>query len=580
MTPTHSSNWAAQLGADADELATMNDQELLETVDSQAAIESMFRRVRIPDDEEPGNEGRQQIHDLPSGYTIQRKLGTGGFGEVLLASDEQLGRSVAIKRMRADRWAIAEDSDELLHEARTVAKLAHPGIVTLHEVKYHRNQWHLISEFVAGGTLADQADTFIGNASQVAAVGAQIARALAYAHRHSVIHRDLKLSNVLMTEDGQPRLTDFGLAVDDNSQARIISHAVGTLRYLAPEQLPGASSFIDGRVDIWALGVVLYRLMTGHFPFGDGDIGRAELFQEIRERSPKPPAQYDASIPAELSNICLKCLEKQPEDRYDSADGVAISLERLQSVPTRFHHLSRRKIFAAGSITLALVLAYLMTPVTSLVDPRTDDRLETQPSIMPQGKSKMPNRIELFQIQHYRFHPNSQGEPLGLLGRDTDHALFGDEIRVAAAFRHPAHVGLLEITPAAEIIVQYHTTDEQLDQNARFSFPLDAYSTLVLNDRPGPSLFALLISEAPIRINNLTAEQILGEQTSAWRDLDLNGVWRYSHDDAGSGFFFQERSTIHTRRVTSDLFERVCKRIEQAIPDAQLSAIVFPVRAN
>ena len=214
-----------------------DEAQLAETRDSFDAIETLFERVRIPDEVSasfvgdvlsPGlSTGRESHLELP-GFREKAVLGIGGFGTVFLAHDEKLERDVAVKVPRADRW-LSDDRERFLEEARLAAKLKHPGIVTLLELVEHSERYHLVSELVDGETLQDwmdRGDIYWRDASQLAQ---SIAEAMAHAHDHQVIHRDLKPTNVLLDLDGQPKVADFGLAVRREAKSTEQVLAAGTL---------------------------------------------------------------------------------------------------------------------------------------------------------------------------------------------------------------------------------------------------------------------------------------------------------------------------------------------------------------
>jgi serine/threonine protein kinase len=168
-------------------------------------------------------------------------------------------------------------------------------------------------------------------AAEAAALLATVAEAVHFAHRRGFVHRDLKPGNILLDAQRQPHVVDFGLAVHESTQSQRAGHVGGTPFFMAPEQVRGETQWLDGRADVWALGVILYELLTGRRPFQAGT--RAALAEEIERRDPKPPRQIAAAVPEALERICLRCLAKRPADRYATAKDLAHALRQWQSPP-------------------------------------------------------------------------------------------------------------------------------------------------------------------------------------------------------------------------------------------------------
>ncbi|HEV3262476.1 MAG TPA: SUMF1/EgtB/PvdO family nonheme iron enzyme [Gemmataceae bacterium] len=257
-------------------------------------------------------------------YTIQRRLGKGGFGTVYLARDEELHRPVAIKVPRADRLGSEKEIEAALKEAQIAAGLKHPGIVTVHDVgRLGEGGCYFVMEYVPGRSLAEVLAEEKLTYAQIACLVLDVADALRHAHQQGLVHRDLKPSNILIDPAGRPRIADFGLAIEERSQHLAAGQVAGTPAYMAPEQARGESHRLDGRTDLWSLGVILYEMLTGRRPF----VGRhEELFDDILHREPKPPRQVNDAIPRELERICLKCLSKRMSDRYSTAADLAEDL--------------------------------------------------------------------------------------------------------------------------------------------------------------------------------------------------------------------------------------------------------------
>jgi tetratricopeptide (TPR) repeat protein len=268
--------------------------------------------------------------DLPrriGRFELTALLGRGSFGAVYKARDLELDRWVAVKVPRAGCFASTEEQKRLLSEAKSAAQLSHPNIVAVHEVSRDGDLPYIVSDFVEGRTLAALMAERRPAFCETADLAAQVADALDYAHRHGIIHRDVNPRNILIDPDGQPHVTDFGLARREEGSILVTleGEILGTPAYMAPEQAAGEVSKIDRRSDVYSLGVVLYELLTGELPFR-GRIHR--LLRQVIHEEPRPPRQMNDRIPRDLQTICLKAMAKSPARRYATAAELAADLRR------------------------------------------------------------------------------------------------------------------------------------------------------------------------------------------------------------------------------------------------------------
>src|SRR5580704_2494229 len=299
-------------------------------------------------------------------YQVRKALGEGGFGAVYLGHDTQLDRSVAIKVFRGGSEAPPAEADRLLHEARRLARLRHSGIVTVHDVGTQDGQVFIVSDFLDGEDLARWLKRHSPTWQQSAAIVGAVAEALAHAHAQLTIHRDVKPANILMTADGNPVLVDFGLALDDASAgADELGVIAGTPAYMAPEQVAGKAHRIDGRTDIYSLGVVLYEMLSGRVPFRADK--SQELMRQVRDDEPQPLRQLARGIPPELERICHKALSKKMQERYTTAADLAAELRHViaTDAPSVKSQSFQRRSTELPAVSAVLDASLLTSSVTS-----------------------------------------------------------------------------------------------------------------------------------------------------------------------------------------------------------------------
>jgi len=342
---------------------------------------------------DPGQDGVARTPDRAEGtpsakilsdfgdYELLAEIGRGGQAVVYRAHQKSLNRTVALKVIGLGPWTTDKHLKRFRREAEAAASLDHPRIVPIYEVGERDGQCYFSMKYVVGGQL----DEVVGSATADSSCGerepipiqraveliAKVARTVHYAHEHGILHRDIKPGNILLDKDGEPHLTDFGLArlVEAESTVTATLDVLGTPSYMAPEQAAGNNTQLTRATDVYGLGGVLYQLLTGHPPFAGGTT--YETIKLLLETEPKQPRLLNAKIDRDLSTICLKCLEKDPDRRYSSALALAEDLQRwlkhepIQAKPsglfTHGRKWVRRNPSTAVLVTLLIALAIGLT---------------------------------------------------------------------------------------------------------------------------------------------------------------------------------------------------------------------------
>ena len=323
------------------------------------------------------------IEDLPrfDGFNVKKKLGRGGMGTVFLAVDERLNRRVAIKVLNASVSTAANVQARFRQEAQTVAGLQHTNIAQLYSVEEHNGQPFLVMEFVDGTSLEERIQHSPQTPEFAAKTILSLAQAMQHCHEQGVVHRDLKPSNILVDSSDAMKIADFGLAktLQGDSATTRTGEILGTPGYMAPEQASGSVETPGPACDIYGLGGVLYRLLTGRVPFDSPDPMHTVLM--VISDTPVSPRKLQPSIPRDLETICLKCLEKSPRNRYSSASDLADDIKRFidgrpiharpASIVEKTLKWSRRR----PALALLIALTFLAIPMVILAQWYHSDQL-------------------------------------------------------------------------------------------------------------------------------------------------------------------------------------------------------------
>ena len=321
-----------------------------------------------------------------SGYEVLREVGRGGMGVVYLARQVRLNRPCALKTILAGDHASPEVALRFLAEAETVARLRHPNIVQIHAIGDHDGRPYIELEYIEGGSLAGRLDGTPWAPERAARLIETIARAVHEAHALGVVHRDLKPANVLLDHDDIPKLTDFGLAKSLNHDSGLTrtETILGSPSYMAPEQADGRSKHVGTAADIYALGAILYELLTGRPPFRAATV--LETLDQVKMVEAVPPSRLQPNLPRDLETITLKCLEKEPQRRFGSAldladdlrrflNGEAIRAQPVGPIERSLKWVRRRPLEAGFLVVTGLAILSLSVAVTdSIYKNRLEER--------------------------------------------------------------------------------------------------------------------------------------------------------------------------------------------------------------
>jgi serine/threonine protein kinase len=410
----------------------------------QFCIRCLLRSALDQDDVDPGKRPQQSDHEVIAGdngtstefgdYELLEELGRGSQGVVYRARQKSLNRIVALKVIALGHWATEPHVKRFRREAEAAARLNHPGIVPIYEVGERDGACYFSMGLVEGGQLDAMLAREPMPIRSAVEVIVKLARTVQYAHEHNILHRDIKPGNILLDAKGEPHLTDFGLArlVEAESTVTRTREVLGTPSYMAPEQAAGETTKLGKATDVYGLGAVLYQLLTGHPPFAGGT--SYETIRLLLNTEPRKPRALNRKIDRDLSTICLKCLEKEPQRRYSSAFDLAEDLEHwLKHEPIHakrsgfFTHARkwvRRNPSTTVLVTLLVALAVFSAAYFTLL------RLPSEKAAIEKPTTKDLTAYNLYQRAQLLFDDSSgpikRREKLPQAARVLDEAVARD----------------------------------------------------------------------------------------------------------------------------------------------------------
>ena len=357
---------AAHLAGEAPDVPESLSDDFEQAIHAHVALEGLLDETALYD---AGETDERRPPDLPEEYQIEREIGKGGMGVVYLAHQQSLNRDVALKVLRPGEQTFGPLVKRFLGEAKHLARLRHPNIVSIHEVGDAHGEPYFTMDYIDGEPLSAEIRRGALSPTQTLSVLKQVAEAVQHAHRQGIIHRDLKPSNVLIDRQGTGFVTDFGLArdVSGSSELTQTGELLGTPQYMAPEQARGQSSMIGEATDIHALGLLMFEMLTGRAAFASQS--PADVLVRLLNETPPPLRSLDRRIPRDLETICQKMLQKSPAERYTSVSALLEDIRRFEageplvarrtSIVTRSVRWTQRhwKVAATAAVTAILAVS-------------------------------------------------------------------------------------------------------------------------------------------------------------------------------------------------------------------------------
>jgi len=469
--------------------------------------------VAVPDREVTGSVTSNELASSPEGYELIRKLGGGGQAATYLARDRALQRLVVLKRYHG--VACSSRREAVLNEGRALARVRSPFVAPCYGVETRGDEIDLVGEYVPGRSLTELTADERADTGRCVRLIEQVAGGLAEVHACGLLHRDIKPKNIILGDDGVPRLVDFGLAVPVASEGL---HAVaGSPPYMAPEQARGQGERVDARTDVYGLGAVLYYLLTGQPPHEGKTL--IEALEQARDAPIIPPRRLNPRVPRTLEQVCLKALAADPQSRFQSADAMRRALGR--------YLLMRRAMPVLGVFVIMLAL---------VVSAWAFWRATTEPQPAPRPEPQVTLRVTRFEIPHFPRLDAQHFDPrrVGTLGRTSFAARVDDEVTVRAELSEPAYAYLIAFGPDGTNELCDPDDDDlppPKKQQPLYPPPAKSDERYRLSEGAGLHAFALVVSREPLPRYRAWKKQHGPMPWTAKLPCEPGVVWR--DDDQG-----------------------------------------------
>ncbi|QDT98029.1 WD40 domain-containing protein [Gimesia aquarii] len=384
-------------------------------------------------------------------YVLIDEIARGGMGVVFKAEQKRLNRVVALKMILAGQLATEHDINRFQQEAEAAAKLEHPNIVPIYEVGEHHQRHYFSMGLIEGNSLADQLKESPLPSEEATRILIAVTEAVAYGHDQGIVHRDLKPDNILMDKNGQPRVTDFGLAksLGESSGMSVTGQIMGTPSYMPPEQARGDHSAINQLSDVYSLGAVLYATLTGRPPFQAANA--MDTLKQVLEQEPVSPRQLNPAVDADLETVCLKCLSKEKAGRYQSANALVKELGRYQNgrpikarpigIGTRFGRWCKRNPIVAG-LSTALAVSLVIGTITSALFAVKMNRsaIEARKASQEAAEMSEQRRIALVNAEEAIKKERRTAETERKARQKADQLLYASQVRTSQRLLKETHI--------------------------------------------------------------------------------------------------------------------------------------------
>jgi predicted Ser/Thr protein kinase len=512
-------------------------------------------------------EGQGTLPDAIGKYKVVGWLGKGGEADVYRVVHIKLGNDLVLKLSR--RRVGADDQTGLFEEGKLLVDLQHPNLVRIYDCDFHDDRPFLVMEYVHGRNLEQYAGEEPVTQRRAAALVAKLAAVMAVAHQHGIIHCDIKPRNILIDKLGEPRLIDFGMARLRHAWSdRVHPSWGGTLAYMAPEQARLEVDRIGPRSDIFALGGVLYFLLTGHAPFSGKD--QNEIWERARRCEFEAGALRAAKVPRRLERICLKAMEADPSRRHSSAEALAHDLDAFLARP-------RRLAVLTGLLLLAAVLAAGLTFLPIWPQPPTGSNAAGAGEMFVSPIPAVPLRVEALEVELHRRQPEPP-RSLGRIGIDVFGGRYqDDDVRVHARLSAPAYCYVIALNPDGKDQLFFpEDPGSPPPRRAQIDAPADSLIGFGLTDGAGLQGVVLVASRQPLPAY---AEWVKGLASLPWKPDPSTGVWRFDGERFDSAPEPDHpRGPQRTLADAPKTFVETCRAFHGRPGVAAMAALAFPVR--